>query len=148
MLSGCFICNEERTRSGVSALNGNIQMWDAASIESYVLVYSIYGGLLPPALIRTNRIVVSSGQISQVEVLDSNGNLVELVSADGYSDYFTVEGLFDEIVELNSTVKGLSVQYDQLYGVPSTIAVDPNIDVDGCGDVSDDEYTISAAVEI
>jgi len=147
VLTGCSPCSEARTRVGVNVLNANIEKWDGINVNTYVLTYSKIGGQLSPSLVNSNRVVVDSGAVSQIEVIDNNGAVVEQVEPDEFSQYFTVESLFEEIRSLNRSVKDLEVQYDEAIGIPSYISVDPNLGVDGCGDVSDDEYSISTQIE-
>ena len=146
-LSGCSACDEERSLVGISSLNDNVEKWDGLGINTYVMNYSQNGSFLPPSSLTSNRVVVESGEIVQVDILNSNGQVIEQVSSENFSAYFLAENLFDEIRALNSQVKDLEVQYSQETGLPSSIFVDPNLGVDGCGDVSDDEFTITAGIE-
>jgi len=49
--------------------------------------------------------------VSQIELIETNGMVVEQVPPAQFPEFFTVEGLFDEIVALDRTVKDLEVQY-------------------------------------
>lgn len=146
-LTACSNCSEDRTRIGLTTLNENLDKWNSFSIGTYVLTYSRNGSFLPPSAFTSTRVLVESGEIAQVEILDNDGSVIEQVPQTNFSDYFSVESLFEEITLLDSTVKDLEVLYNQDNGLPSTVSVNPNIGVDGCGDVSDDEYTIAAQVE-
>jgi len=147
-VSGCESCSEDRTRSGVSDLAVNNELWNSSGIESYVLTYWRTGSFIAPSAMTSNRVVVEAGNITQVEILNLlSGTVVREISPSTFEDYFTVQDLFQEIDELNSTVKHLEVQYDEVAGFPNAFGVDPNIGVDGCSDVADDEYTLRAEVE-
>jgi len=146
VLSGCSLCEEVRTRVGVSELTENFSVWMQSDVSSYVLTYGSNGGQLPPSFQTSNRVVVESGVVSQVDIINSNAVVIEQVSADRFGEFFTVDDLFAEILELNSSVKSLEVQYDESTGIPAFISVDPNLGVDGCGDVSDDEFTITSQI--
>lgn len=146
-LSGCSACDEDRSRVGLSSLNDNAERWNSLGINSYVLTYSENSSFLPPSFFMSNRVVVESGEIVQVDILNSDGQVIEQVPSVNFSEYYLAENLFDEIRSLNSQVKDLEVQYSQETGLPSSVFVNPNLGVDGCGDVSDDEYTITVGVE-
>ena len=146
--SGCLSCSESRTRVGVSELMEKNELWNASSIESYVLTYWRIGSFIAPSAMTSTRVVVQSGNITQVQILNLlSGALVREESSGMFGEYFTIPRLFQEIEELNESVKHLEVQYDEVAGFPSAIGVDPNIGVDGCGDVSDDEYTLRVELD-
>jgi len=146
--SGCESCSEDRTRVGVSESAEKNDLWNSSNIESYVLTYWRIGSFIVPSAMTSTRVVVESGNITQVQILNLlSGRVVREIPASTFGDYFTVPDLFLEIEKLNDTVKHLEVQYDELVGFPSAFGVDPNIGVDGCGDVADDEYTLRVEVE-
>lgn len=140
LISACECRDTDQVRIGVAQLSVQRSQWQDNQLSNYTLTYRqscfCTGGI--------HRITVTNGVISDVALVDDNGNVLMTIPAEEYVNYYTVDGLFDLVAKIDQSADKLSVEYDSVLGYPSVIDVDPvayQCDCyGGCSETVDDEY--------
>jgi len=120
-----FISCSSEDNSLMIDLNANRQLWQSSQIESYKWVESIsceWGGPL------LRDIFVVNNKKDRVD-FDESLLFEGLTDEDIFNAARTIDEAFDFIESLLSqNVASLNVEYDEIYGFPTIISVDYDID--------------------
>lgn len=149
-LSSCgHSCDDSNNeRSGLNQFSDRMLQWQGNQIVSYKLTYYIECLCIN----NTNEITVNNNEITKIEILTREGDLVREIPSEEYSEYYTINTFFEEIKKLNEVVDVLKVEYNSSLGYPTVIDVDPystRCDCNGrCSETVDDEYTYNIDIVI
>ena len=136
-----------RQRSGLDKLDSAMERWSQAGLTDNLLVYSLSCFCPQTEVV----ITVEDSQVAAVVVYEGLDQPDPVsVPEDEFAEYRTVPDFFDLIVELDKSVDTLSVAFDQVYGYPTLIDVDPRGErcvLGCCSIVFDDEYSYHLRLE-
>ena len=116
-----FSCKDSLTDPNLESINGAKAKWKSANITSYTLDQARFCNCLDSDVFV--RISVTNNII--VDVTDTLG--VERIPTNMWSNYKTVDQLFDIIYDVrNRNVSQLQMDFNEQYGYPTMIAVNPS----------------------
>lgn len=110
-------CSDEV--AGYDALLRNRALWESKNIESYEYNFQWVCFCLVERTMPV-RITVERNRITRVMAMEENRDL----DRKQFSEYRTIDGLFDLITDAYQRAEDVRVEYDGAYGYPTSVYID------------------------
>jgi hypothetical protein len=111
-------CGDEGT-TGYDELLRNRALWESKNINSYEYRFQWICFCLAERTMPV-RVTVERNRITRVTAMEENRDL----DRRQFSEYHTIDGLFDLIADAYQRAEDVRIEYDPTYGYPTSVYID------------------------